>query len=246
MENKHIRSTLLIFAFLLVALLTACGPSSDSDPEPHNDTQTEDGVAGISTWQYKMTVVTKLDESRMLQENGTVIFDGTFSVAPSGAIEFHRGKATVSGTYSCVEAFSDPEVVLEGTLSEGHPFLLEGSLIPAEDYDDFDIVPLEPLTSNEPREEYALVSIPIVNERAPVSVSFGREKCTGSNFTPVIAELVSDGKLPPFFSSLWGSKWLVVMLDPQTVATQPIELTDDGSKVLSKAELCVAPAGMCP
>ena len=121
---------------------------------------------------------------------------------------------------------------------------MDGSLIPAEDYNDFDVIPLEPLTADETVTEYALLSIPKVSDRTRVSVDFGRENCTGSDFTPVVAEVVSFGEIPFFIGEY--IPFFVVPLFPNAAFEDPIELNDEGSQVLSEAKICVAPSGLCP
>ena len=244
MQNKRIQKTTLIIGFLLAAFLAACGPSSDSQAEPPSDKQPEASDTGNAPWQYKMTIMTNYGRTDALLEQGTVIFDGIFSVLPSTALEFREGRVTVSGKYSCREKNSDPPRILEGTLAGEHAFVVEGRLIPAKDYDQFGVVPLEGLTEDVSPAEYALVSMPKVSDRTPITVSFDREKCTGSNFTPVIAEAVSYGE-NPFLSGEY-IPWFVVALDPEAAFIVPIDLTDDGSNVLSEARLCVAPSGLCP
>jgi hypothetical protein len=244
MQIKSHRSITLIVTVLVVVLLVACGPSSSSDAGAGVDDQSGDGDAANPTWQYKMSVITNFGKSNALQENGTVVFDGTFSVLPSGAIESHEGNVTVTGSYRCREVNSDPPKMLEGKLDGGHSFSVNGRLIPAEDYNEFNIFPLEPLTVDEAKAEYALISMPKVDDRDRVAISFGRENCTGSDFTPVIAEVISFGEIP-FFNAEYFP-FFVVSLDPQATFLEQIELNDEGSQVLSKAELCIAPAGKCP
>ena len=244
MQNKSFKSMTLISVFLVAASLAACGPKSGTEGESRDDGQAQDDDTVLPTWQYKMSVMTDFGKSDALLEKGTVVFDGTFSVLPSGAIETHEGKVSVTGTYRCREFDSDPPRMLDGTLEGGHSFSVDGSLIPAEDYNEFDIIPLEPLTADEGRAEYALISMPKVDDRNRVKISFGRERCTGSEFTPVIAEVISFGEIP-FFSAEYFP-FFVVSLDPEATFVQQIELNDEGSQVLSMAELCVAPAGTCP
>jgi hypothetical protein len=244
MQYKNFKSIILMLTFLVVASIAACGPSSSPDAESRSGGQAGDDDVTNPTWQYKMSIITDFGKSDALQENGTVIFDGTFLVLPSGAIESQGGKVSVTGAYRCRELNSDPPRMLEGALEGGHSFSLEGRLIPAEDYDDFEIIPLEPLTADEAKAEYALISMPKVDDRDRVTISFGRENCTGSDFTPVIAEVVSFGEIP-FFNAEYFP-FFVVPLDPQATFLEQIELNDEGSQVLSKAELCIAPAGKCP
>lgn len=246
MQNTRIRLATLILVFLLAASLAACGLSSGSESKPQNDKQTEDGDADNATWQYKMTVVTSYGKSDALQENGTVVFDGTFSVTPEGGILFDKGTTTVSGEYRCRDRNSDtdPPTILEGTLSGASTFTIEGSLISHENYPDFGFeIPLETLTDDGLQKEYALLSLPKVTDRSPVTVSFGRGKCTGS-MVPVIAEVVSFGEIPFFAGEFIPT--FVVALDPQAAFVAPIGLNDEGSKLLASAEICVAPFGLCP
>ena len=244
MQNRRTRSIILILGLLLAASLTACEPSSGSQAEPQSDKQTEASGAGDAIWQYKMTISTNFGRSDALLEQGTVIFDGTFSVLPNGVIESLGGRVTVSGKYSCREFNSDPPRILEGTLAGEHAFVVEGSLIDAKDYDEFGIIPLEPLTADVLPAEYALISMPKVSDRTPITVSFDREKCTASDFTPVIAEVVSYGEIP-FFSGDY-IPFFVVALDSQAAFKEQITLNDEGSQVLSEAKVCVAPSGLCP
>jgi hypothetical protein len=237
--KSHPSITSISILLLIVFSLTACGAVINSDVESRNEEE------GDQTWQYKLTIVTDIGETDALKENGTVIFDGEFALdRASGVILPDEGKVTVSGSYRCREANSDPPRMLEGTLEGEHSFSLDGLLIPPKDYTRFNVMPLEPLTEDAAPSEYARVSIPKVVDRNRVTVSFGRENCTNSGFTPVIAEVISFGQIP--FFNLEHSPFFIVLLDPQAAYLEQIELNHDGSQVLSKAELCIALPGKCP
>lgn len=245
MVNKMIQSSMLILILLGAGLLGACGSGPDSNSEPQGGGQDEGLPSGAGTWDYKMTVVTNYGKSDALQEHGTVVFDGSFSVTPEGGILFDKGTTTVSGEYRCRDRNSDtdPPTILEGTLSGASTFTIAGSLIAHENYRDFGMeIPLEPLVDDELQTEYALLSLPKVTDRSPVAVSFGREKCTGS-MVPVIAEVVSFGEIPFFEGEFIPT--FVVALDPRAAFVAPIGLNDEGSKLLASAEICVAPSGLC-
>ena len=246
MLHKRYPWITLILLLLAAVLLGACGPAPGSEGEIQAGGQDEGPSSGAATWQYKMTVVTNYGKSDALQENGTVVFDGTFSVTPEGGILFAKGTTTVSGEYRCRDRNSDtdPPTILEGTLSGASTFTIEGSLISHENYPDFGFeIPLETLTDDGLQKEYALLSLPKVTDRSPVTVSFGRGKCTGS-MVPVIAEVVSFGEIPFFAGEFIPT--FVVALDPQAAFVAPIGLNDEGSKLLASAEICVAPSGLCP
>ncbi|MDF1501203.1 MAG: hypothetical protein P1P76_12115 [Anaerolineales bacterium] len=240
MENDRPGIFHITIGVLLAAALAACGATGSSQSAAPGSGQPPEEVVEI--YQYKLTIGTDFGRSDALKEAGRVVFDGTFSPLPNGVIEPIGGVMTISGAYSCREAGSDPPVILSGTLSGEHEFKLEGSLIDPKDYGDFDIFPLESLVGEKP-DRYALISIPKVSDRTPISVSFGRERCTGSQFTPIIAEVVSFGEIP-FFSD--QSHWFVVPLFSDAAYEQTVELNAEGKGVLSRADLCVAPAGMCP
>jgi len=238
MPRKSFQSVKWIFILLVAALLSTCGAVSSSDAESRNDDD------GDQTWQYKLTIVTDFGETDALKENGTVTFDGTFGLdRSSGVILSDEGKVTVTGSYRCREVNSDPPRMLNGTLEGEQSFSIDGLLIPPEDYTRFNVLPLVPLTDDESAPEYARISIPKVVDRNRVTISFGREYCTGSGFTPVIAEVISFGEIP--FFNLEHSPFFIVHLDPQAPFLEQIELNHEGSQVLSKAELCIALAGKC-
>ena len=241
----YIALSIVFGAFIAGCTLSSQGSARPAVDVPQSEFQEEDQGSSSTTWQYKMTVVTDYGKSDALQETGTVVFNGSFSVNPEGAILFQEGTVTVSGDYRCRDRNSDtdPPTILEGTLSGGSSFTLEGNLIDPNDYSNFGLeVPLEPLTSDVPRTAYALLSLPKVTDRNPVAVSFGRQKCTGS-IVPVIAEVVSFGEIP-FFEGKF-IPYFVVTLDPQGKYEEQIDLNAEGSNLLREASICISQSDQC-
>ena len=241
----YIALSIVLGAFIAGCTLSSQGSARPAVDGPRGESQEEDQGSNTSTWQYKMTVVTDYGKRDALQERGTVVFNGSFSVNPEGAIVFQEGTVTVSGDYRCRDRNSDtdPPTILEGTLSGGSSFTLEGNLIDPNDYSNFGLeVPLEPLTGDVSRTEYALLSLPKVTDRNPVTVSFGRQKCTGS-MVPVIAEVVSFGEIP-FFEGEFIPHFIVT-LDPQGKYEVQIDLNAEGSKLLREASICISQSDQC-
>lgn len=238
MDFLRRRSIIIVPLLLIAASTIACVTSFNSDANSRTDDES------YPTWQYKLTVDTEFGMSDIFQENATVVFDGTFVLdRDSRVILSDEGKVTVTGSFRCREANSDPPRMLEGTLEGEQSFTVDGILIRPEDYDLYDIFPTEPLTEDVAPLEYALISLPQVVDRDRVAVSFGREKCTNTMATPIIAETVSFGQIPYFQME---QPTFIVHLDPQIPYNETIALDSAGSKVLSKAVICIAPPGKCP